>query len=75
MYVRRGAQRAGYYHISGLSHRVPALYPGEVVSIKSIYFGRPCWIKVSATADSGRAMPESDEADNAARVELRRRNW
>ena len=76
VYVR-GEERneLGYYQIRGLTHRVAALNPGQVVSIKSIYFRRPCWIKLSATADAGKTVAESNEANNVARVELKRCNW
>lgn len=70
----RGEQRdeQGYSMVRGRTHDVGVLYPNQSRTFESLYFRQPCTIELRATADATGAVPESNEANNAVRLDLRR---
>lgn len=62
----------GYYMVRSLTHNVSGLGAGKTVSMESLYFRRYCTVDFTATADAGKAVPESSEANNVTNVDLSR---
>ncbi|MFP5316785.1 MAG: CARDB domain-containing protein [Acidimicrobiia bacterium] len=74
-YVRvRSEQRdeLGWYMVRGLDHNVSSLSPGQSLTFESLYFRRYCWVELTATADAGKTVSESNEHNNVAFRELQR---
>lgn len=65
----------GYYMVRSLTHDVPGLGAGKSVSIESLYFRRYCTVDLTATADAGKTVPESNESNNVVNVDVTRCNY
>ena len=65
----------GYYMVRSLTHKVSGLGAGRSVSIESLYFRRYCTVGLTATADVGKTVYESNENNNGATANLRRCNY
>jgi hypothetical protein len=64
--------QAGYTRYRTVTSYVPALDPGQSYNSESGYFRRPCYVWVSATADSAKVISESNENNNVAYKEITR---
>ena len=62
----------GYRRGRTLTHNVGGLNAGKSVSIESLYFRRYCTVDMTATVDAGKTVPESNENNNVAYVDLTR---
>lgn len=71
-----GEQRdeLGYYMVRSLTHNVSGLGAGKSVSVESLYFRRYCTVGLTATADVGKTVHESNENNNVVTANLRRCN-